>query len=127
MKALTTPDHEGKKYVLTGAELLSTAEQVDLLGAALGRPLRFVDVPEAGARAGMLKSGMNEALIDAVLELMSRVGAGGEALLTPTVREVTGAEPRRVRMRSSGLSVGAIDAVSSGSSEGITHVSNTNK
>lgn len=94
MKALTTPDHEGKKYVLTGAELLSTAEQVDLLGAALGRPLRFVDVPEAGARAGMLKSGMNEALIDAVLELMSRVGAGGEALLTPTVREVTGAEPR---------------------------------
>ena len=88
-KALATPGHEGKRYVLTGEEILSAAEQVDILGAALGRPLRFVDVPEAGARAGMLKAGMDEVMVDALMELMSRVRTGSEALRTTTVRDMT--------------------------------------
>ena len=94
VKALTTPGHEGKKYVLTGDELLSAAEQVDILGAALGKPLRFVEVPAANARAAMLESGMDEVFADAMLELFSLSRAGGEALRTSTVREVTGAAPR---------------------------------
>jgi uncharacterized protein YbjT (DUF2867 family) len=94
VKALTTPGHEGKKYVLTGEELLTTAEQVDVLATALGKPLRLVEVPEAGARAAMLKSGMNEVLAGAALEMLARARAGGGALRTTTVREVTGAEPR---------------------------------
>ncbi len=94
VKALTAPGHEGKKYVLTGEELLSTAEQVAAIGAALGKPLRFVDVPEAGARAGMLKAGMSETIVDALMELMRRVRTGEDALRTTTVREVTGRAPR---------------------------------
>jgi uncharacterized protein YbjT (DUF2867 family) len=94
VKALTTPGHEGKRHVLTGGALMTAAEQVEVLAAALGKPLRCVDVPEAGARAGMLKAGMNEEMADALLEVMRRVREGGEALQTTTVREVTGAEPR---------------------------------
>lgn len=94
VKALTGAGHEGKRYLLTGEELLTTAEQVDVIGAALGRPLRFVDVPEAGARAGMLKSGMSEEIADAILELLRRARAGHDAGQTTTVREVTGAAPR---------------------------------
>ena len=68
-KALATRGHEGETYVLTGEELLSAAEQVDIIGAAIGKPLRFVDVPEAGARAGMLKSGIDQVMVDALMEL----------------------------------------------------------
>lgn len=93
-KALTTPGHEGKKYVLTGEELLSAAEQVDIIGAAIGKPLRFVEVPEAAARAGMLKAGMDEVMAGAVLELILRDGSAGEPLRTTTVRDVTGVAPR---------------------------------
>jgi uncharacterized protein YbjT (DUF2867 family) len=92
--ALATPGHEGKKYVLTGDELLSAAEQVAIIGAAIGKPLRYVEVPEAGARAGMQKAGMNEIMIDALLELLRRVDANDEALRTTTVRDVTGVAPR---------------------------------
>ncbi len=94
VKALATPGHEGKKYVLTGPALLSAAEQVAIIGAALGKELRFVEVPDAGARAGMLKSGMNEELADALLQLITLGRDGGEERQTTTVRDVTGAEPR---------------------------------
>jgi uncharacterized protein YbjT (DUF2867 family) len=80
--------------VLTGEELLSAAEQVDIIGAAIGKPLRFVEVPAAAARAGMLKAGMDEVMADAVLELILRDGSAGEPLCTTTVRDVTGVAPR---------------------------------
>ncbi|MFF4235747.1 hypothetical protein ACFYYL_07785 [Actinomadura geliboluensis] len=38
-------------YLLTGPEVLSRAEQVERLGAALGRRLRFAAVPADAARA----------------------------------------------------------------------------
>ena len=93
-KALLTTGHEGKRYVLTGEEVMTVAEQVAIIGAALGRPLRLVEVPEAGARAGMAKSGMNDVMIEAILQLMRGGGGGGEALRTSTVRDVTGVAPR---------------------------------
>jgi uncharacterized protein YbjT (DUF2867 family) len=98
VKALTTAGHEGKKYHLTGPELLTAAEQVDIIGAALGKALRYVEVPDEGARAGMLRSGMPEALADAVLELVGQARAGRGPASTTTVREVTGAEPRTFAM-----------------------------
>jgi uncharacterized protein YbjT (DUF2867 family) len=93
VKALTAPGHEGRAYALTGPELLSEAEQVEILGTALGKALRWVPVPEEAARAGMLRSGLNEELVDAVLEML-RWWREGEPLCTSTVREVTGVEAR---------------------------------
>jgi uncharacterized protein YbjT (DUF2867 family) len=57
VKALTTPGHEGKIYELTGPELLSYAEVVQKVAAGTGKPLRFVDVPEATWRQEMLSAG----------------------------------------------------------------------
>ncbi len=94
VKALMTAGHEGKRYVLTSAELVTMAEQVEIVGAAIGKALRVVDVPEASARPGMLKSGMGEVLVDALLELRARAREGGDPLHTDTVREVTGVAPR---------------------------------
>lgn len=92
-KALTTPGHAGKTYLLTGPALLSTAQQVAILAQALAKPIRLVAVPEAGARAGMLKSGMGAVLADAILELM-RPDGFMEPALTTTVQDVTGRPAR---------------------------------
>ena len=40
-RALTEVRHAGKDYVLTGPESLSQAEQVRIIGEAIGRPARF--------------------------------------------------------------------------------------
>ena len=92
-KALSSPGHEGKTYVLTGPTEMSAADQVRILATALGRAIRLQDVPEAGARAGMLKAGMPEVLVDAVLEL-TRPGHTLSYSVTKTVEEVTGKSAR---------------------------------
>jgi uncharacterized protein YbjT (DUF2867 family) len=94
VKALTTPGHEGKAYPLTGPEALSTAEQVAKIAAAIDRPLRFVDVPPAAAREGMLKAGMPALLADALLEFMALARAGHGATITTTVADVLGRPAR---------------------------------
>ncbi len=90
--ALTTPGHEGKAYTIDGPELLTAAEQVAQIGAAIGKSLRFVEVPVEGARAGMLKSGMSATIVDAILELVG--GAGHESRPSTAVRDLTGREAR---------------------------------
>jgi uncharacterized protein YbjT (DUF2867 family) len=92
--ALTGQGHEGKTYALTGSELVSTREQVEAIAKARGLPIRFVEVPEERARAGMLGAGMPELMADAVLELVRAAGRGDEATKTTTVRDVTGREAR---------------------------------
>lgn len=91
VKALTTDGHAGKRYVVTGPELMNAAKQVEILGSLLGKSLRFVAMTEAAGRAGMIKAGMSENMAEAVLELLRP--HSGEGLKTDTVREVTGRDP----------------------------------
>lgn len=44
---LTSAGHEGKTYELTGPESLTYSEAAEKIGAATGRPVRYVDVPPA--------------------------------------------------------------------------------
>ncbi|MBI3105354.1 MAG: hypothetical protein HYY95_07255 [Candidatus Rokubacteria bacterium] len=71
VKALTQPGHEGKAYTLTGPESLSAAQYAAILSRVLGRPVRFVDVPPEAARDSLRQSGMPEAYVDAVLDLLA--------------------------------------------------------
>ncbi|MEV4001131.1 NAD(P)H-binding protein [Actinomadura sp. NPDC049753] len=54
-------------HVLTGPEVLSRADQVAHLGAALRRPLRFQALPADLARSRMLADGRPEPLVDALI------------------------------------------------------------
>ncbi len=90
VKALTAPGHEGKTYALSGPEALSMAEQVAKIGAAIGKPLRFVDVTPEAAREGMVQQGMPEAFIQAMLEIGAEVRAGHAGAVTTTVEEILG-------------------------------------
>lgn len=93
-KALTTPGHEGKAYLLTGSELMTATEQVEIIGRVLGKPLRFVEVSDEAARGGMEKAGMPEVFIRAMLELFVAGRAGRGQDRTDTVEELLGRKPR---------------------------------
>jgi uncharacterized protein YbjT (DUF2867 family) len=92
--ALTTTGHAGKTYVLTGSEILSVREQVEKIRKALGKPLRFVAVPEERARAQMLASGTPAMMVDAIMELVGEGTRPSGGYKTTTVRDVTGRKPR---------------------------------
>src|SRR5581483_10296321 len=53
--ALTQDGHQGKTYRLTGPEALTRAQQLEAIGNALGRKLRYQEVPPAAFEQEMLK------------------------------------------------------------------------
>jgi uncharacterized protein YbjT (DUF2867 family) len=89
--ALTSPGHAGKTYELSGPESLTPADELAILGRALGRSLHLKALTDEAARAGMLRYGMPEHVVDAILANRSRHGS--EVL--PTVEQVTGRPARR--------------------------------
>ena len=76
VKALTEPGHEHQAYTLTGPESLSAAQYAVKLSVAIGKPVKFVDVPPEASRQGMLQSGMPTVLVDALMELLAVTKAG---------------------------------------------------
>ena len=91
--ALTNPGHEGAIYRLTGPELLSTAEVVARLGAALGVSARHVDVSDAAFRAGAQAAGVPAAVIEILSEYYAALPTGVMAILSDDVQRVTGQPP----------------------------------
>lgn len=49
VQALTEDDHAGKRYVLTGPESLTQAEQVAAIGDAIGREVRWDELAREDA------------------------------------------------------------------------------
>jgi uncharacterized protein YbjT (DUF2867 family) len=90
-RALTTPDHEGRTYRLSGPEALRPAEQVAILAKYCGRDLRFEGQADEEARAEM-EQAMPRAYVDAFFEFFSE-GLIDETTVHPTVKQVTGREP----------------------------------
>src|SRR6267143_3022204 len=65
-KALTSDGHEGKIYTLTGPATLGIAEVALILSQMTGREFKYVEVPEAAARDGMLRAGVPPWQVDLV-------------------------------------------------------------
>jgi uncharacterized protein YbjT (DUF2867 family) len=91
-QALTTGDHEGEAYRLSGHEALRPAEQVEIMARATGRELRFEAWSDDEARAEMEKA-MPKEYVDAFFSFFAD-GTVDETTVHPTVRDVTGREPR---------------------------------
>jgi uncharacterized protein YbjT (DUF2867 family) len=94
-RVLTDGAHAGATYRLTGPEVISRPEQVDAIGAAIGRELRFEEVPVRDARARMLADGRPPALVDALLSAAENRSAS--TLVTSDVEDVTAAPSRSYR------------------------------
>src|SRR5947209_5055252 len=92
---LTEPGHTGKKYVITGSEALSYRQATDILGEAIGRPLRFIDEPVDEARARLTRAGQAAWLVDSLLAIAAYQRAGGPTeTITSVVADLTGKPPR---------------------------------
>jgi hypothetical protein len=94
-RALYEDGHTGGDYVLTGPESLSQAEQVSVIGAALGRQIRFEEMsPEEFRRetAGRWPGQVVDMLLAAWGATIGR-----PAFVTSTVADVVGSPARTFR------------------------------
>ena len=89
--ALTQDEHAGKIYHLTGPASLTHCEEVQLIGKALGRSLRYEELDEERARAAISPY----APADMLFETWKKY-TDTPAPVTDTVQELTGRPPHSV-------------------------------
>jgi uncharacterized protein YbjT (DUF2867 family) len=92
-KTLTDPGHEGKAYTLSGPEALSYADIAARLATAIGRPVKYVDIPDADFKKGAMAAGMPEAYADAMLSLIHYYEGDHASRVTQDVERVAGRKP----------------------------------
>jgi len=95
VEALTGAGHERKIYDITGPEALSGHDLAQQLSKAIGKPVRYVDVPPEEAKKGMLSAGAPEWMADAMIALYGIFAASRAAAVSPVVEQVTGYPARR--------------------------------
>ncbi|PRY21692.1 uncharacterized protein YbjT (DUF2867 family) [Pseudosporangium ferrugineum] len=93
-RTLHEDGHAGGDYVLTGPESLSQAEQARIAGEAVGRPVRFEEMPP-----GEFRSQAPEAARPAADMLLAawKATLGRPAYVTTTVAGLLGSPPRTFR------------------------------
>jgi uncharacterized protein YbjT (DUF2867 family) len=94
-RALYEDGHAGCDYVLTGAESLSQADQVRIIGEVLGRPVPFEELSPDEFRNETEGSWPRPA-VDMLLAAW-RATMGRPAYVTSTVSEILGRQPRSFR------------------------------
>lgn len=90
-RALCEDGYAGGDYVLTSPESLSHAEQVSLIGEAIGRQLRFEEMSPDEFRRGV-PAPAADMLLNAW-----RAALGRPAFVTSTVEEILGSPARTFR------------------------------
>ncbi len=96
-RTLTEDGHERSTYVVTGPEALTFAEAAAQLSAALGKPVRYVDLNPADARNLMLKTGMPEWYVDDLLGFYALYSTGAGAAVSNVVARITAQAGRTFR------------------------------
>lgn len=92
--ALTQPGHSGQSYTLTGSELFTIGEMVQVISQVLGKPIQYVDIPPIAAKLFMLKTGMDKTLVNALMEMLASLRRNEGAIVTDTFQRLTGQSPR---------------------------------
>jgi uncharacterized protein YbjT (DUF2867 family) len=88
-RALLTDDLVGRRPVPTGPQALTQEEMVTTIGDAIGRPLRFQEVPPEVAKQGMIQAGFPEALADGFLAMQAE-SYGQPGLVSGEVEKILG-------------------------------------
>jgi uncharacterized protein YbjT (DUF2867 family) len=94
-KALYEDGHAGGDYVLTGAESLSQADQVRIIGEVLGRPIEFEELSPDAFRSETEGSWPRPA-VDMLLAAWAAT-IGRPAYITSAIFDLLGAPPRSFR------------------------------
>jgi uncharacterized protein YbjT (DUF2867 family) len=91
--ALCEGRHAGADYVVTGPQSLTQAEQLHIVGRAIGRSLHFEEMSPDEARAELLPTLGSSAVINMLLNAWA-AAIGHPAFVTSTFLELTGTPPR---------------------------------
>ena len=78
---------------LTGEELLTVPEQVEILSRALGKTIQCVEVSVDAAVDGMIRNGLRPHLASAVAESLTAIRDGQGEQRTDTVKRIIGRSP----------------------------------
>lgn len=81
--------HAGKTYVLTGPERVSQVQQVQIIGEAIGRPVRWEEITPADARERLVAAWGNASFADHALAAWAAMIEAPESVTT-TVEQLTG-------------------------------------
>jgi uncharacterized protein YbjT (DUF2867 family) len=92
-KVLTSDGHEGKIYTLTGPATLGIADIARILSEMTAREFKYVDVPEAAARDGMLQARVPPWQVDLVMELHAVNKQNRWSAVTSDIEKITGNPP----------------------------------
>ncbi len=93
VRALTEDGHVGAAYTLTGPEVLTQAEQVAVIGRAVGRDVRWEEQPVDEAREQLLAAWGDPSYADMALAAWAAMVDDPEHVTT-TVQDVTGTPAR---------------------------------
>ncbi len=95
-KVLQDPaPHAGKTLDLTGPEALSDSQAADIIGQALGKTVRYVDLEPEQLEAGLRSSGTPDWMVDGLIALEAVKANGWAAEVSPVVQSVLGKEGQR--------------------------------
>jgi len=86
--------HAGKVYTPTGPESTTMAQASQSLSEVLGKPVKYVALPQASAREAMLGFGLPRWFVGNVVDYGTVYSGGWGDFVTGDFKEVTGHEPR---------------------------------
>lgn len=82
-----------KGYDITGPEALTYSEVAEILSNEISKKISYIDITEDVAREGMKQIGMNDWVIDIMMELFRIMRAGYGSEITTVVERITGRKP----------------------------------
>ena len=94
VKVLTEDGHEGNTYTLTGPASISFHDVAAGLSKALGKEVKYVDVPLEAGRDAMIGMGLPEWVADAFGEYFTAFSEGYGDFTTDAVENIT-SQPAR--------------------------------
>ncbi|MFQ5400673.1 MAG: SDR family oxidoreductase [Anaerolineae bacterium] len=94
VKVLTEDGHQGKTYALTGPASISCHDVAAALSKALGKEVKYVDVPISAGKETMVGMGFSQWTADTSGELFVNFSQGGGDRVTGNVERLTGHPPR---------------------------------
>ena len=94
VQALVDRDkHYNKTYLITGPEALSYYQAADILSNATDKKISYVNVSDEEALVALKEEGMNDWLINTILELYQYFRKGYASQVSSAVEEVTRRKP----------------------------------
>jgi len=92
-RLLTSDEHIGKTYTLTGPEALTYAQVAEKLSKLLGTAIRYVDLTPQQMKQALLQAGMPQWQADALVDLQDYYTEGPGARVTDDVQQILGRPP----------------------------------